>query len=239
MNSGADPVLLLLVPARGGSKGIPRKNLAPLGGRPLLAWVLETAAHFREERGGARTRLVVSTDDASIGAEASSRGAEVPWLRPPELATDDTPMIDVVFHALDRLAEHGFAPDLVALLQPTTPFLAVDDVRAAVELARTTGAPVVGVTENEHPLEWMFVVEESRLRPVRASGVTRRQDAVPVYRLNGAVYVATPGHLRTEGAFVGAATRPHVMPPERSVDIDTPHDLAAAEAWLAVRGEST
>lgn len=213
--------VLALVPARGGSKGIPRKNLAPVAGKPLLAWTLECAAAARS-----LTRIVVSTDDGEIAAAAS--GAEV-LRRPPELATDETTMLDVVRHALAALGP----PDVLVLLQPTSPLRRPEDVDGAVELLVQSGADsVVTVVEVPHGFApgSLLQLDGDRVVPLGIPA-TRRQDKPVVYARNGpAVLALRPERLGDD--LYGADVRGHPMPQERSLDVDTPYDLKLADLLL-------
>lgn len=224
------PRVLALIPARGGSKGVPGKNIRDVAGRPLIAWTIEAA-----RQATCTDRVVVSSDDAAILAVARAWGAEVPFVRPPELARDETPGIDVVLHALACL------PDVewVVLLQPTSPLRTAQDIDAAVARCREAGAPAcVSVTEAQTPPWWMFRLSaEGRLQsflPDRERP-QRRQDAPPLYALNGAVYVAQTDWLRQTRSFLTAETVAYAMPAERSVDIDTPLDLEIAACLLRHR----
>ncbi len=210
--------VLGLIPARGGSKGIPRKNLAPLGGRPLLAWTVDAA------RGaGELTRVVVSTDDDEIAAVA---GVEV-LRRPPELAADDTPMLEVVRHAVSELG-----PDVVALLQPTSPFRRAEHVDACVRLLLESGADaVVSVVEVPHrfrPDSLMDVVDG---RVVARGSARTRQEKERVYARNGPAVLARRAD-RLGGDLYGGDVRPFVMSARDSLDVDDPDDLELAERLL-------
>jgi N,N'-diacetyllegionaminate synthase len=220
--------LLFLIPARGGSKGFPGKNLALLGGLSLVARATRTATTVASEYPG--SRVICSTDDASIAAEARAWGAETPFERPRNLATDEASSTSVAQHALAAIGG-GF--DAVVLLQPTSPLVEPKDIRAALSCFAESRAPVVSVCVSEHPVEWFHYLDaDGRLRPVSpGEWVERRQASVPAYRPNGAVYVATPDQVRT--GFWTPDTRGSVMPIERSVDIDTRRDLTLAAAWLA------
>ncbi len=223
---------LFLVPARGGSKGFPGKNLALCGGIPLVARAVRTA-----RRAAARLphacATVCTTDDPGIADVAREWGADVPFMRPVELASDDVRSIDVVRHALATLASPF---DAVVLLQPTSPLTDETDVLGALELFWRTGDPVVAVCRAEHPLEWHFRCgEDGRLDPTAGGGAAhQRQQGTPAYRPNGAVYVASPDQIAHEGFFT-AGTRGHVMPADRSVDVDVESDLAVAETLLRRR----
>lgn len=224
--------VLALVTARGGSKGLPGKNLRPLAGKPLIVWTIEAAL------GSAGIdRVLVSTDDAEIARVSGLAGAEVPFLRPPELARDDSPHIDVVEHAMWWLDGHaGPPPAYLLLLQPTSPLRTTADIDAALAIARETGAPaVVGVTEPQpHPLKTYRLAADGTLAPFVESDIAykRRQDLPPALAENGAIYLNRCDALRSLRTFVPPGTRPYLMPPERSVDIDSPLDFALAEFLL-------
>lgn len=214
--------VLALIPARGGSKGLPGKNILPVGGRPLLAFSIAAAQ-------GARCidRTVLSSDDEAIMAAAKDHGCDVPFRRPAHLATDSASTIDVVLHALDQLPGY----DVVVLLQPTSPLRTSADIDAACSHFSASGAPsCVSVSPVQQSPYWMFRLDNAaRLRPLIDSPeiATRRQDLPEVYSLNGAVYVANVAWLRSNRTFVTRQTVAHVMPTERSIDIDTAADFEA------------
>lgn len=215
-----------LIPARGGSKGIPRKNIKLIAGKPLIAWTIEAAL-----RSSLLRAVVVSTDDPEIADVAKRAGAQVPFMRPAELAQDQTPGIDPVLHALDQLPQF----DSVLLLQPTSPLRTTDDVDACLQLALARSAPsVVSVSEvNTHPYWTYHLSEDQTLRRFYdAEPVARRQDLPPAFALNGALYFSEVSWLRSNGSFVGAETLAYVMARERSVDLDTPFDWKFAELLL-------
>jgi CMP-N-acetylneuraminic acid synthetase len=220
--------LLGLIPARGGSVGIPRKNIRLLGGKPLVAWSIEAARLTRY-----LDRVVVSTDDPEIAACARQYGAETPFARPAELATNTAQGVDVVLHALDEIPD----ADAVVLLQPTSPFRSVDDIDRAIELWDAGGATVVAVTEAAQSPYLMYRLAEGVLVPIlkERSDDTNRQRLPTTYVLNGAVYVADRAALLADRAFMTPATRPYVMPAERSVDLDDEADWKYAEFLLRGR----
>jgi CMP-N-acetylneuraminic acid synthetase len=226
---------LALITARGGSKGIPGKNLVPLAGKPLIAWTLEAA------RAAARlSRIIVSTDDLAIAEECRTRGAEVPFLRPPELAGDASSHLSVVEHALSWLhSNERFVPEAVVLLQPTSPLRTAQDIDASVDLAIQRNAEaVVSVCEAEdHPFLVKRLNERGELEDFVSSGLryARRQDFPPAYRINGAVYVNRTESLLRTRTFVPPGALPYVMSRRDSIDIDTPVDLGKAEAILRGR----
>lgn len=228
--------VLGLIPARGGSKGIPGKNLAPLCGKPLIAWTIDAA---RMARGV--DRVVVSTDAQSIADAARAHGAEVPFLRPAELARDDTSGVAPPLHALRWLAEHeGYRPDALLLLQPTSPLRTVEDIEGALALFTSTAADsVVGVTAAQHhPYHLRTMAQDGRIAPfiVPEHQVVRRQDLPPVFALNGALWLIRSEVLLTKEDWYTDRTWGYVMPAERSLDVDTPWDLHLAELILGDRG---
>jgi len=220
--------VLGVVTARGGSKGVPRKNVALLGRKPLIAWTVEAALASRTV-----DRVIVSSDDSEIIDAAVAAGAEAPFIRPAELARDDTPGTAPVLHALDSVDQDY---EYVVLLQPTSPFRTAEDIDAAVELCAGSRAPaVVSVCPAKTSPHWMFFVgEDGSMEPAIPAEkvIGRRQELPPAFELNGAVYVARTDWLRENGSFFGGETLAYVMPEERSVEIDTPLDLLVARAIL-------
>ena len=180
-------------------------------------------------------RVIVTTDDPEIRDAASRLGAEAPFLRPTDLAADETSDLPVYRHALSWLAEHEhYAPELVAWLRPTSPLRRPDDVDRSLAILQETRADAVrAVCLVEHHPEWMRVIEDSRLRPLLETRALRRQDLPPVYRLTGAVDCV---RVRADGPvaalFDEGDVRPYEMPPERSVDIDSEFDLLVADALV-------
>ena len=219
--------VLGIITARGGSKGLPRKNLRELGGKPLIAWSIEAGKKSRY-----LDRLILSTEDEEITRVARAFGCEVPFTRPIELATDEAPGIAPVLDALDRIPGY----DWVVLVQPTSTPRRAEDIDACIEACISCEAlACVSVNEASESPHWMYTFDgERRLRPLLGAErpPERRQDLPAVYILNGAVYVARCDWLRESGEFVGKSTVAHVMPPERSVDIDTELDLKYAQILL-------
>jgi len=217
----SDKKILGIIPARGGSKGIFRKNLKLLAGKPLIAWTIEEAkkSHYLD-------RIILSSEDAEIIATAKTLGCEVPFVRPVELARDDTPGIEPVIHALNCLGEPF---DYVVLLQPTSPLRSVADIDGCIRFCVREGAPAcISVTLTEKHPYWMHTIDEHhRLHPVlpAAQPVQRRQDLPPVYLENGAVLMAQTDYLLKEKSFITHETVAYVMPPERSWDIDNERDF--------------
>jgi CMP-N-acetylneuraminic acid synthetase len=238
--------ILGVIPARGGSKGIPRKNLAPLGGRPLIAYTCDAARGSRT-----LTRVVASTDDEEVAAVARRLGIEVPFLRPSALAADETPMLDVLLHLVSALARDGYCPEAIVLLQPTSPLRQAAHIDAAVDLLLESGADsVVSVVAVPHQftpasllrLEGDRVVPfgETPGLPERLGGVPpgplRRQDKTAWFARNGpAVLAVRTAVLTGQRTLYGAETRALIMAREDSVDIDDGFDLEVAELLLAAR----
>jgi len=235
MSAVSRELVLGLVPARGGSKGVPGKNVKLLAGRSLLEY---TARAARES--GVLDRIILSTDSADI-AEAGRRvGLEVPFMRPPALAGDDTPMLPVIQHALAETARGGWSPDLVVLLQPTSPLRRPDHIRDAVKLLRETSADsVVTVVELPRHLspDYVMRIEHGRLKPFLPDGtrVTRRQDARPAYSRDGTVYAFRRATLEKFGGLYGEDCRPLLIDSKESLSIDSPTDWDEAERVLAGR----
>ena len=213
--------VLGLIPARGGSKGIPRKNLASIAGKPLLAWTVDAARASRE-----LTRVVVSTDDDEI---ASAAGVDV-LRRPGELAADETPMLDVIRHAIYELA-----PDVLVLLQPTSPLRRGEHVDAAVRLLLESGADsvvsVVAVPHRYRPEALMDVVD-ARIVP-RGEARTRQAKEL-VYARNGPAVLALRAGRLGDDLYAGDC-RPFLMDERDSLDVDEPFDLELAELLLRAR----
>ena len=182
--------------------------------------------------------VVVSTEDAEIARVARRLGAEV-IDRPPELATDASPTIEAVLHAIGALEARGQGPAAVVLLQPTSPLRLARDVDAAVRLFREGGCDsVVSVCPAAHPPHWALRIEQGLLEPAFDPQylTRRRQDLPKTYEPNGAVFVSSPAALRAHNGFMAPRTRAYVMPPERSLDIDTELDLELAGFFMKRSG---
>jgi CMP-N,N'-diacetyllegionaminic acid synthase len=233
--------ILGIITARGGSKGIPGKNLKPLGGRALLAYTVDAARDS-----GALDRLILSTEDAAIADAGRSLGCEVPFTRPAELSRDETIHLDVIQHAARWMIEQaGYRPDAVMTLQPTSPLRSADDISGAARLLESSGADsVVSVTEvsaHAHPLRMLRVDSRGEAvlfangEPVRRR-INRRQDLPQAWVMNGAIYACrTSVLLDAEPSLYGDRVVAYAMPAERSVSIDDYEDWAAAERALARR----
>jgi N-acylneuraminate cytidylyltransferase/CMP-N,N'-diacetyllegionaminic acid synthase len=236
-NIWPNKIVLGIIPARGGSKAIRGKNIAIVAGKPLIAYTIQAALDANHI-----DRVIVSTDSQEIAEVACAYGAEVPFLRPPELAQDDTPGIEPVLHAVQWLDEHeGYRPDYVILLQPTSPLRSVHDIEAAIDLALTNNADsVISVCEVKHHPYWaMRLNEDGRLVSFLGMNLDnllqkypRRQDLPLVYAENGSIYLAKRSVLLEHKSFYGKRVYGYVMPDERSLDIDSLWDLQLAELIL-------
>lgn len=225
------PKILAVVPARGGSKGVPGKNLRPLAGLPLIARTLIAA---RRARG--LDRLWVSTDDPAIAAEAERYGVPVPWLRPAELAGDESPLADALLHLLDRLEkDEGYRPDAVLVLQPTSPFRTPATIEHA--LAAFDGETLVSVTRTHvHPYWSFHLADDGRLEPFMPIGTPPpRQKLPPAYALEGSIFLIATETLRRDKSFYARPPKALVVEADGALDIDTPHEWSLAEGLLLAR----
>lgn len=227
--------VLGVVAARGGSKGLPGKNLLPLAGKPLVVHTVEAALAC-----AALDRTVLSSEDPEILAAGRRAGCPTPFVRPAELAGDRSSTVDVALHAVDWLAGHeGFAADVVVLLPATAPLRRAEHIAGAVELLRADGAAeaVVAVTEPDYSPYWMLANDNGRLRWLFPEGarVDHRQDLPRAYRPNGSIYAVRVPVLRTQRTFYPGATAPYVMERNASVNIDSELDFLLAERLLTRR----
>jgi CMP-N,N'-diacetyllegionaminic acid synthase len=224
--------VLGIIPARGGSKGIPNKNLRLLAGRPLLAYTVDAARASRR-----LSRVVLSTDDRSIADAGVSLGVDVPFLRPSDLASDDAPMLGVLQHAMQAVSRDGFVADAIVLLQPTSPLRRPEHIDGAIDMLESSGADsVVSVVEVPHQFNPVSVMtlDAGRLRPFSDGPlVTRRQDKPRVFARNGPAVLAVRAAVLERGSLYGDDCRPLVMSAEESIDIDVAADLDYAEHILS------
>ena len=225
------PNVLGLIPARGGSKGLPRKNLRSLGGKPLIAYSIEVA-----KRCPAINEVVVTTEDEEIARVAKQFGAEVPFLRDCNLSRDETPMEPVVQDAILRLeALRGKTIDIIVLLVPTNPFRTASDIEAGVRILLETGADsVVSLVEDDYPISWLQTIVNGKVVPFlkQEREIFRRQDAPEVYRRNDGFFTFSRRTIMELATVQGPDTRPYVMDPIFSVDIDNMWDFELAELLL-------
>ena len=222
--------VLGIIPARGGSKRIPRKNLQLVLGKPLIAWTIEEA-----KKSSYIDRLILSTEDGEIIRVARELGCEVPFVRPAELARDETLGIEPVLHALHQLPLY----DYVVLLQPTSPLRTFVDIDACIQkCARANSPACVSVTKcRENPSLMLRLSNDERLIPLLPEMARQlpSQQFPEFYRLNGAVYVALTIWLQKARSFIAEGTLGYSMPWERSLDIDTEEDLKEFQDQLTKR----
>lgn len=217
---------LAIIPARGGSKGVPGKNIRSLGGRPLIHYTLEAARDCFDDG-----HILVSTDDEEIRQTVEETGLKVPFLRPQRLATDRTPMRDVLLHALEWSEREGYSPDVAVLLQPTSPFRTACHIREALELWDPDLEMIGSVKETEANPYYVLFEENERgfLEPVKEGHFTSRQECPKVWELNGAIYILCTDALRERPKEEFTRVRKFVMDRYSSHDIDTEVDWYAAE----------
>lgn len=227
--------VLGLIPARGGSKGVPRKNIKPLAGRPLLAYTADAALAAKS-----LARVVLTTEDEEIAAVGRACGLDVPFMRPAELAEDTTPTLPVVIHALRTLEAAGERFDAVCLLQPTNPLRSSADIDRCVELLQGADSVLsVLAVPHEYNPHWVYFRDEMgmlRLSTGEATPIARRQDLPPAYHRDGSVYVTRTEVVLTEKSLYGKRVLSYLIAPERSVNIDTLEDWERAERMLREAG---
>lgn len=218
---------LFIIPARGGSKGIPRKNIKEFCGRPLIAYSIDVALALAP-----KSHICLSTDDEEIAAVGRSLGLDVPYMRPDTLATDTAGSREVIIDAMDFYSSMGCRFDCVVLLQPTSPLRTVGDTRRAIELYTPDIDMVVTVKEAAcNPYYNCFETDDKGFLHISKGdgSLTRRQDAPSAWEYNGAVYVINPESIRHLPLGLFPHRVPSPMPAERSVDLDTPLDWVVAE----------
>jgi CMP-N,N'-diacetyllegionaminic acid synthase len=228
------PRILAVITARGGSKRIPNKNIKPLNGKPLIAWTLEAAAECKD----LLHAIVLSTDDDEIAVAGRRYGAEVPFLRPSNLSSDDARSLGVVQHATHFIEQRDQVQmDWILLLQPTSPLRIALDIRHAIKMAITQECDsVVSVAESPiHPVYIKKIDAKGLLQPfiLEEPEGLRRQEVTPTaFIRNGAIYLTQRDTLMNGHSIFGSQIKPYFMPAERSVDIDTPFDFELAEFLL-------
>jgi CMP-N-acetylneuraminic acid synthetase len=221
--------VLGIIPARGGSKGVPRKNIKLLCGKPLLAYTAESALAAKR-----LTRVILSTDDPEIAAVGETLGLDVPFVRPESLAEDTTPTFPVVVHAIETLEQMGERYDAVCLLQPTNPLRRPDDIDGCIDLLARTGADsvftVLPVPDTYNPkwVYWRNTDGRMSLCTGESEPVPRRQDLPTAYHREGSVYVTKREVLRTHGNLYGSDAHGYEVHQSRYINIDTPSDWQTA-----------
>lgn len=226
--------ILCVIPARGGSKGLPGKNIKNLLGKPLIAYTIEQA-----QRSKYIDRIIVSTDSKRIAEIASLCGAETPFLRPKNLATDQSSGIDVLLHAVDWMEKKGkYAFDIVVLLHATTPLRNICDIDKSIELLfRTNADNVFSVTPaNRNPYFNIVEIDKNKkVRLVKKGNFATRQSAPEVFDMNASIYVWRKDVLKNKKAVFLEKSTTYVMPKERSIDIDDYVDFKTAETLMRER----
>ena len=217
-----------IIPARGGSKGIPRKNIKPLAGKPLIAYTIDEALKCQ-----CFDRIIVTTDDHKIAQISQENGADI-LMRPKELAEDHTPTVDAILHAVKMLEkEEDYVLDYIVVLQPTSPLRSSGDIKAAINLYLENAdcESLVSVAECEHPISWAMNIKNGYLIPFFDETYLkeRRQEHLITYVPNGAIYVISRESLYKNQNFYSDRTLAYIMPLERSIDIDTEYDFMIAE----------
>jgi N-acylneuraminate cytidylyltransferase len=223
--------ILAIIPARGGSKGIPRKNIKLLAGKPLIAYSIEAAVKSKYIN-----KLVVSTEDEEISRVSKSYNADV-IMRPEELARDDSLTIDAVIHVLNFLENEGYFADLVVLLQPTSPLRTYLDINESIELfIQNKGKcdSIVSVCEFEHSPYWSLKIEDGYIKPIFGDNYlkTRRQDLPKSFIPNGAISISTSDKLKKSKTFYTNRTLPYFMKVDKSIDMDSQMDFSLAQLIL-------
>lgn len=220
--------VLIIIPARGGSKGIPRKNIKPLNGKPLIYYAIDAARAITTDE-----NICVSTDDLEIKSVVENYGLRVPFLRPDELSTDTAGTYEVLLHALDYYEKQGKHYDIVLLLQTTSPFRTAEQVKEALALYDRSQADML-VSVKECPANPYYNVFEENsdgfLHVCKGNGnIFRRQDAPKVYEYNGAIYIMDAEKLKTTHMHKMQKRVKYIMDAQSSFDLDTMHDWEMAE----------
>jgi CMP-N,N'-diacetyllegionaminic acid synthase len=226
--------VLAIIPARGGSKGLPGKNIRDLAGKPLIAWSIEAANGSKYI-----DRCVVSTDDNEIAEISREHGGDVPFIRPAEFAKDQTSSMDVVTHAIKYLGEQGQTFDYIVLLEPTSPLrnnTDIDQALTTLDGNRESAKAIVGVCKSEsgHPAFSASINQAGLLEPYQSEvfGILRRQDIADLYFFEGTIYVSDTNHLLDTLSFYSDKTMPYIVPRWKSIEIDELFDMIIAEAVI-------
>jgi CMP-N,N'-diacetyllegionaminic acid synthase len=220
--------MLAIIPARGGSKGVPRKNIRQLANKPLIQWTIEAAMNA-----SCIDRIILSTDDHEIADVCRTSGIEIPFMRPNELAKDGSLGIDCYIYTMERLiSEFDYDEDEFVVLLPTAPFRNAADIDNAVEMFYSMDADsVISCAQLPHPLDWVCRIDgHGKLNRISGSfKMANRQEADILYVPNGGVSVFKYSILKKNYSFYTDNTHGYIMPPERSIDIDTEYDFSYAE----------
>ncbi|MFX0036808.1 MAG: cytidylyltransferase domain-containing protein [Candidatus Hermodarchaeota archaeon] len=218
--------ILAIIPARGGSKRIFKKNIKELCGKPLIYYSINSARHSKYI-----DKVIVSTNDEEIKDISKNFGSEI-IERPNELAKDDSPTIDVIFHVLNVLKKENYEPTLIILIQPTSPLRNIEDIDKAIELSlKSKNNTLISVSEVKHPPYWCFKIKKGFLKPLfnKKYLKMRGQDFEKIYSPNGAIFISNPNELYKSKTFYSKNAIPYIMPLERGIDIDNEFDFMIAE----------
>ncbi len=228
--------ILGIIPARGGSKGVPRKNIREICGKPVIAWTIESALQSKY-----LDKTVVSTDDEEIASISLKYGALVPFVRPVELAGDKTPMVDVILHTTDFFRKKHELFDIIVLLQPTSPLRAVEDIDNSIEEMFVKDAQaIISVCDTGYPPSWVNLLPpDGCMKDFMSQKMKNknRQEFPASYRLNGVIYASYIDYLKKVKGFFGRRTFAYIMPAGRSIDIDSELDMKLAELLLKAQYE--
>jgi len=218
--------IVAIIPARGGSKGVPRKNIKPLCGRPLISYIIDTALETKEI-----DRVIVSTEDPEIARVSAEYGAEIPFIRPEKLAKDETPTLPVLQHAVKYMEDtEGYSPDAVLLVYPTSPLLRSKRLSETIKIYKGGNYDsVISVTED---LSHYWIKRNNSFERFYPEIITNRQYAVPLYKENGAVYLTSRQVIMDECEVVGSNVSFLIMDDRESVDIDDFFDFELVEYMI-------
>lgn len=227
--------ILAIIPARSGSRGLPGKNTRMLCGKPLIAWTIIESLSSKY-----LDKVAVSTDDGHIAMLSKRYKAQAPFIRPKKLATSSAKVIDVLIHAIGYFENIGERYDLIMLLQPTSPLRRACDINGSIELFfKKKAQAIISVCQNEHHPWWSNTLETgfSMAGFNKKAIANKNRQFLPVfYRINGAIYLADTGYLKTKKSFLGKDTFAFIMPQERSVDIDNKLDFDFAQFLMQNAG---
>jgi len=218
--------MIALIPARGGSKGLPGKNIKLLNGKPLISYAIDSALKVKTI-----DRVIVNTDDPEIAEVAKKYGAEVPFLRPDALASDTANAIDVYLHFIDYIESENYSCESLIILQPTSPLRSAVHIQEAIELFREKQASsVISFTKEQHPVFWhKYINEQGKITPLfEKDHVVNRQELPVTYYPNGAIFIFDIAFLKKKN-YYGEETYGYLMSNKNSIDIDTQEDFDYAE----------
>ena len=222
--------ILAVIPARGGSKGIPKKNIKEIAGRPLIAWTIEAAKQSKYI-----DKIILSSEDEEIISVAKKLGCEVPFIRPPKLSKDEVPGIAPLLHAVEMLPDY----DYVVLLQPTSPLRTNKDIDGCIEFCiPNRSKSCVSITVSDKNPYWMYYADDrKKLKPFVSDGtqISYRQELPTIYTLNGAIYILECKWLTTNKILIAEDTIGYEMDQESSIDIDYPFQFHIADLLLNER----